>query len=197
MLGSSDAPYAPRRRVAATVSVLSSLAVVAPAPAQGRRQIAGSAGPVVPTSLSIMTFNIEYGGTVVDFDKILTAVRRADADVVAFNEAYGKVAKLGRLTDYDYVSRRLDLVSRYPIVDAPGSGGRYVFVQLAPGQRRRGRQRAPELERLRTATTARRVEPAQGAAGRAPAARARPAAVPAGDRGLCRAPASPRSSWAT
>ena len=95
--------------------------------------VPAQAGVVVPSSISIMTFNIEYGGTVVDLDSILTAVRRADADVVAFNEVYGKAARLGRLTGYDYVSRRLDLVSRYPIVDAPGSGGRYVFVQLAPG----------------------------------------------------------------
>ena len=92
------------------------------------------AGAAVPTSLSIMTFNIEYGGTVVDLDSILTAVRRADADVVAFNEVYGKVARLGRLTGYDHVSRRLDLVSRYPIVEAPGSDGRFVFVLLAPGR---------------------------------------------------------------
>ena len=123
-----------RRLVAiALASALALLAGPVPAQAAGGQSSTGSAGAVVPTSLSIMTFNIEYGGTVVDFDKILAAVRRADADVVAFNEAYGKVAKLGRLTDYDYVSRRLDLVSRYPIVDAPGSGGRYVFVQLAPG----------------------------------------------------------------
>ena len=57
---------------------------IAPAPAVA--QSGGvPAGAAVPTSLSIMTFNIEYGGTVVDLDSILTAVRRADADVVAFN----------------------------------------------------------------------------------------------------------------
>ncbi len=106
-------------------TALALLAPIGPAPAL--------AGVVVPPSISIMTFNIEYGGTVVDLDKVLAAVRRADADVVAFNESYGKVARLGRLTGYGYVSRRLDVVSRYPIVDAPGSGGRYVFVQLAPG----------------------------------------------------------------
>ena len=104
--------------------------VPAPTFAQGGVDPSG----VVPTSISIMTFNIEYGGTVVDLDSILAAVRRADADVVAFNEVYGKVARLGRLTGYEYASRRLDLVSRYPLVDAPGSDGRYVFVQLAPGQ---------------------------------------------------------------
>ncbi len=109
--------------VAATLALLVTLP---PGPAQ--------AGAAVPSSISIMTFNIEYGGTVVDLDSILRAVRRADADIVAFNEVYGKAARLGRLTGYDHVSRRLDLVSRYPIVEAPGSGGRYVFVQLAPGR---------------------------------------------------------------
>ena len=111
-----------------TVVLAMTLALLA-APSPGPSQ----AGVAVPSSISIMTFNIEYGGTVVDLDSILTAIRRADADVVAFNEGYGKAARLGRLTGYDFVSRRLDLVSRYPIVDAPGSGGRYVFVQLAPG----------------------------------------------------------------
>lgn len=92
------------------------------------------AGVVTPVRLRVMTFNIEYGGTVVDIDKVLAAVRRADADVVAFNEVYGKAARLGRLTGYDHVSRRLDVVSRFPLVDPPGSRGRYVFVELAPGQ---------------------------------------------------------------
>lgn len=86
----------------------------------------------VPETLTIMTFNIEYGGTIVDLDAILDAIRRADADVVAFNEVYGKAPRLGRLTGYDFVSRRLDVISRYPIVDAPGAQGRYAFIQLAP-----------------------------------------------------------------
>ena len=117
-----------RLMTVALACALLPVATISPAPAQ--TQLAGAG---VPSTISIMTFNIEYGGTVVDLEKILTAVRRADADVVAFNEVYGKVARLGRLTGYDHVSRRLDIVSRYPIVDAPGSGGRFVFVQLAPG----------------------------------------------------------------
>jgi len=113
--------------------VVLTLLSIPPTPAMAQSG-GDAAGAAVPTSLSIMTFNIEYGGTVVDLDSILAAVRRADADVVAFNEVYGKVARLGRLTGYDHVSRRLDLVSRYPIVEAPGSDGRFVFVQLAPGR---------------------------------------------------------------
>src|SRR5687768_17550219 len=57
---------------AALASALMMLATLSPAPVQ--------AGVVVPSTISIMTFNIEYGGTVVDLDKILAAVRRADAD---------------------------------------------------------------------------------------------------------------------
>jgi endonuclease/exonuclease/phosphatase family metal-dependent hydrolase len=114
-----------------TIAVLS-LALVVPVTEQSRGADAMAGG--APANLSVMTFNIEYGGTVVDFDSILAAVRRADADVVAFNEAYGKVARLARLTGYDHASRRLDLISRYPIVDAPESRGRYQFLQLAAGR---------------------------------------------------------------
>lgn len=118
----------PHGRITPVTVVAAALALLVTLPPGPAR-----AGAAVPSSISIMTFNIEYGGTVVDLDSILKAVRRADADIVAFNEVYGKAARLGRLTGYDHVSRRLDLVSRYPIVEAPGSGGRYVFVQLAPG----------------------------------------------------------------
>jgi endonuclease/exonuclease/phosphatase family metal-dependent hydrolase len=118
----------PHRRITPVTVAAATLALLVTLP-PGSAQ----AGAAVPSSISIMTFNIEYGGTVVDLGSILRAVRRADADIVAFNEVYGKAARLGRLTGYDHVSRRLDLVSRYPIVEAPGSGGRYVFVQLAPG----------------------------------------------------------------
>ena len=119
--------------VAVTVLALAS----APSPALGDGSATGApqgAGPATPVRLRVMTFNIEYGGTIVDLDKILAAVRRSDADVVAFNEVYGKAARLGRLTGYEHVSRRLDIVSRYPLVDPPGSDGRYVFVEFAPGQ---------------------------------------------------------------
>ena len=126
-------PGPSRARLVAVVAVLSAIGF-APTGTVAAAAADASAGGPVPETLSVMTFNIEYGGTVVDLDSILTAVRRADADVVAFNESYGKVARLGRLTGYDHVSRRLDLISRYPFVEGPGSSGRYVFVELAPGR---------------------------------------------------------------
>jgi endonuclease/exonuclease/phosphatase family metal-dependent hydrolase len=84
--------------------------------------------------LRLMTFNIEYGGTVVDFDRIVEAVVAADADVVGVNESYSHLPKLARAAGYDYWDTRLDVISRFPLMDPSGARGRYVFVELAPGQ---------------------------------------------------------------
>jgi endonuclease/exonuclease/phosphatase family metal-dependent hydrolase len=94
---------------------------------------AALAGPS-PTRLTLMTFNIEYGGTVIDFSKIVRAVAKAGADVVGINEGEAHVRRIAREAGYPYWDNRLDLMSRYPFVDPPGADGRYVFVQLAPGQ---------------------------------------------------------------
>ena len=81
-----------------------------------------------------MTFNVEYGGTVIDFAKIVEAVVKADADIVGINEGYAHVRKIARQAGYDYWNNRLDLISRYPFIDPPGADGRYVFVELSAGQ---------------------------------------------------------------
>ncbi len=81
-----------------------------------------------------MTFNIEYGGQVIDFDKVVEAVVKADADVVGLNEAYSRAKLVAAQAGYPYVSTRLDLISKYPILDPPGANGRYQFVQVSPGQ---------------------------------------------------------------
>ncbi len=87
-----------------------------------------------PVRLTLMTFNIEYGGTVIDFSKIVEAVAKADADVVGINEGQGHARKIAREAGYPYWNNRLDLMSRYPFVDPPGADGKYVFVELAPGR---------------------------------------------------------------
>jgi endonuclease/exonuclease/phosphatase family metal-dependent hydrolase len=84
--------------------------------------------------LTLMTFNIEYGGTVIDFSKIVRAVAKADADIVGINEGEAHVHKIAREAGYPYWNNRMDLMSRYPFVDPPGADGRYLFVQLAPGR---------------------------------------------------------------
>jgi endonuclease/exonuclease/phosphatase family metal-dependent hydrolase len=100
-----------------------------------------SAGPsgsepiarVAPVTLRVMEFNIEYGGTLVRFESVVDAIRAADADVVAIEESWGNVPRLAEALGYHY-DVRLQVVSRYPLLDPPGGDGRYLFVQLAPGQ---------------------------------------------------------------
>ena len=75
-----------RRRLAAW---LLSAALVVPALAATPQARAAA-----PIRLRVMTFNIEYGGSVVDFAKIVAAARRAHADVIGFEESYGRLPRL-------------------------------------------------------------------------------------------------------
>jgi len=120
-----------RRTVAASIATLLAAALLVPVLAAPSATATAAPAPV---RLSLMTFNVEYGGTVIDFAKIVEAVVKADADVVGINEGYAHVRKIARQAGYDYWNNRMDLISRYPFIDPPGADGRYVFVELAPGQ---------------------------------------------------------------
>ena len=97
---------------------------------------AGGAAPrsAAPVSLKVMVFNIENGGTQVSFAKVAQAIKKSGADVAGIEEACGHMPRLARLLGWPYYDRRLQIVSRYPLVDPPGGNGVYTFVQLAPGQ---------------------------------------------------------------
>lgn len=90
--------------------------------------------PASPMRLKVMTFNIEYGGTVIDFRTIVEAVRLADADVVGFEEAYAHVPRIAKALGWGYVNGRLGVLSRYPLLDPPDGRGAYVYVQVQPGR---------------------------------------------------------------
>jgi endonuclease/exonuclease/phosphatase family metal-dependent hydrolase len=87
-----------------------------------------------PIVLKVGTFNIEYGGTVVDFDQIVAAVEASDADVLGVEESWGHIPRLARAAGWRYYSVRTGIISRYPLIDPPGSHGRYVFVEPSPGR---------------------------------------------------------------
>ena len=87
-----------------------------------------------PVELKVLEFNIEYGGVHVSFDKVVEAIRRSRADVVAIEEAQGHTLALQRALGWPYASPRLQILSRYPLIDPPGADGLYLLVQLAPGQ---------------------------------------------------------------
>ncbi|CAM2006398.1 endonuclease/exonuclease/phosphatase family protein [Acanthopleuribacter pedis] len=70
--------------------------------------------------LKVMTFNIWVGGTRVDFNQIIEAVRVADADIVGVQENGGNLARLADALGF-YTQSRNQIISRYPIIaDLPG-----------------------------------------------------------------------------
>jgi endonuclease/exonuclease/phosphatase family metal-dependent hydrolase len=87
-----------------------------------------------PVRLSVMTFNIEYGGEVVDFEKVVEAVRASGADVVGVEEAEGHIGRLAERLGWPYHDTRSAVVSRLPLIDPSGADGRFVFVEVAPGR---------------------------------------------------------------
>src|SRR2546422_5073823 len=87
-----------------------------------------------PIELKVLEFNIEYGGVHVSFEKVVEVIRRSHADVVAIEEAQGHTLALQRALGWPYASPRLQILSKYPLIDPPGANGLYLFIQLAPGQ---------------------------------------------------------------
>ena len=96
-----------------------------------------------------MDFNIEYGGDQVDFGKIVEAIKLADPDVVALEEAEGNTQKVADALGWPYASVRTQVVSKLPIIDPPGADGRYVFIEIAPGRRGRALERPPAVRPVR------------------------------------------------
>jgi endonuclease/exonuclease/phosphatase family metal-dependent hydrolase len=93
-----------------------------------------------------MTFNIEDGGTGVDFGSISKAIDAAHADVVGVNEGYGNIPRLAADLDWPYYDIRSQIVSRFPLLTPPGSDnvrlrpgarttdGRAVYIEVSPGR---------------------------------------------------------------
>ncbi len=81
-----------------------------------------------------MVFNIEYGGTLIDFDRVVEAIRRSGADVVAIEEAYGNTDRLARALGWANVDRRTQIISRFPVVEIRGARGTALtLIELSPG----------------------------------------------------------------
>jgi endonuclease/exonuclease/phosphatase family metal-dependent hydrolase len=96
--------------------------------------IARAQGEIVPVELKIMTFNIWLGGELVDFGKVVEAIQQADADVVGLQEAMGNTRRLAEALGWQHYSERMQIISRYPLIDPPDGNGVYIFVQINPGQ---------------------------------------------------------------
>jgi len=100
-------------------------------------------------TLKAMSFNLFYGGDDLDLSTgdfcavpdgctetlkvIERAIRLSGADIVGLQEPERNTSRIARSLGW-YGSDRAHVMSRFPIVDPPGSDGLYVFVEPSPGR---------------------------------------------------------------
>ena len=81
-------------------------------------------------SLSVLVFNVEYGGTPAT-DAVMADV---DADVVSVLESYNRLPKIAAAAGYPYYDVGLQILSKYPILEPSGAHGRYAYIEVRPGR---------------------------------------------------------------
>ncbi len=86
-----------------------------------------------PVDLRVMSFNIEWGGAKISFANVVEAVRLSGADIVGIQEAEGNLQRLAADLGWNYDLRNY-VISRFPLIEPPGSDGRYVYVEVEPGR---------------------------------------------------------------
>jgi endonuclease/exonuclease/phosphatase family metal-dependent hydrolase len=119
------------------VLLLAMLVIFFPGLASGRAQEANpqAAALAEPIELRVMTFNVWVGGGVqVDLAKVVEAIEVSGADVVGLQEAEGHPRLIAEALGWLYVDERMQVISRYPLIDPPGANGLYTFVEVRPGQ---------------------------------------------------------------
>lgn len=91
-----------------------------------------SAQTAEPVELRVMTFNIWYGATATDLGKVVEAIQAADADVVGMQEPYARLRRIAGALGF-FVSPRMHVISRYPVLEPEGSDGAWAYLQLPGG----------------------------------------------------------------
>ncbi len=80
-----------------------------------------------------MSFNIEWGGDNISFDKVVEAVRVSNADIIGIQEPVGNLQRLATELGW-YFDEQTYVISRFPVLRAPDADGKYVFVEIVPGE---------------------------------------------------------------
>jgi hypothetical protein len=110
------------------VVALSPVSAVAAAPRT-------TAASVAPVHLHVAQFNCDIAD---EFPRIrpayvAAAIRRSNADVVGIEEGGGEIPLIAKALGWRYYDIRMQIISRFPLIDPPGGNGVYTFVQLTPG----------------------------------------------------------------
>jgi hypothetical protein len=66
------------------------------------------------------------------FAKVLQTIRASGADVVGLEEGEHSTRRIARALGW-FASERLQVVSRYRLIDPPEGGGVFIYVGLGPG----------------------------------------------------------------
>ncbi|WP_203718605.1 endonuclease/exonuclease/phosphatase family protein [Asanoa siamensis] len=101
------------------------------------------------TQIKVMTLNVFYGGDEIDLAtgdfcaepdactetlaQVGRVIQSAGADIVGIQEPERNTSRIARTLGW-YASDRAHVMSRFPIIDPPGSNGLYVFVEISPGR---------------------------------------------------------------
>ena len=101
-----------------------------------------------PVELKVMTLNIFYGGDEWNLDTgqwcvdpagcpetiphVVETIRAADADIVGIQEGTANECRLADLLGW-YCEPRLQLISRFPLLDPPGANGVYALAEVTSG----------------------------------------------------------------
>ncbi len=83
--------------------------------------------------LEVMVFNIEYGGDLIDFRKVVETIRAGGAPIVAIEEAWAQMPRLANALGWPYYDKRTQIVSRLPLVERRGEHAAYTLVETSPG----------------------------------------------------------------
>lgn len=80
----------------------------------------------------IMTFNIENGGTQIDFNQVVKAIKQSKADVVGIQEAWGNIKRLAKALNWHYDPYQ-HVISRFPLYKTVPQQ-RFILIEIKPQQ---------------------------------------------------------------
>jgi endonuclease/exonuclease/phosphatase family metal-dependent hydrolase len=126
------------RRLVALVSALGLATLLVP-----------PAAAASPVTVKVMTLNIFYGGDEWNLDtgqwctrragcpetmrQVVATIEAADPDIIGFQEATANECVLADRLDW-FCEPRLQLISRFPLVDPPGANGAYALAEVRRGR---------------------------------------------------------------
>jgi hypothetical protein len=98
------------------------------------------ADDMAPITLKVMTFNIWLGGDQVNFDKVVAAIKAADADIVCLQEPAGNTARIAAALGWAHALPSRHVISRFPLFAPPAEAGpdgnelNYAYAEVTPGR---------------------------------------------------------------